>query len=68
MMEEEPETMIEAEVEMPKENTEKSMMTEEEINNIADFVSENQKADLNHIEERTGRYRGQHRSQQGDDR
>eukprot|EP00972_Heterocapsa_arctica_P045622 6733952-Heterocapsa_arctica.AAC.1 len=51
-MEEEPEKMIEAEVEMPKENIEKNMMTQEEMNNIADFVSENQKAELKKIEER----------------
>eukprot|EP00972_Heterocapsa_arctica_P010892 1595380-Heterocapsa_arctica.AAC.1 len=37
---------------MPSENTEKSMMTEEGMNNIADFVSQKQKTDLRKIEER----------------
>eukprot|EP00972_Heterocapsa_arctica_P085482 12598705-Heterocapsa_arctica.AAC.1 len=50
MMEEEPEKIIEADVEMPIEIKEKNMMTV--LNNIADFVSQNQKADLMKIEER----------------
>eukprot|EP00972_Heterocapsa_arctica_P104890 15458158-Heterocapsa_arctica.AAC.1 len=52
MMEEEPVKMIEADVEMPSEHMEKSMMTEEEMTNIADFVSQNQKADLQKIQGR----------------
>eukprot|EP00972_Heterocapsa_arctica_P084699 12474692-Heterocapsa_arctica.AAC.1 len=50
-MEKEPEKMTEADVEMPSEK-EKSMMTEEVMNNIADFVSQNQKTDLRNIEGR----------------
>eukprot|EP00972_Heterocapsa_arctica_P006691 978673-Heterocapsa_arctica.AAC.1 len=52
MMEEEPEKMVEAEEEKPKENIEKNMMTEEEMKKIADFVSENQKSEMKKIEER----------------
>eukprot|EP00972_Heterocapsa_arctica_P051147 7519276-Heterocapsa_arctica.AAC.1 len=52
MMEEEPAKTIETDVEMPDENMEKSKMKEEEMNNIADLVSQNQKADLQKIEER----------------
>eukprot|EP00972_Heterocapsa_arctica_P008519 1243354-Heterocapsa_arctica.AAC.1 len=52
MMEEDPEKMTEADVEMPGENKEKSMMTEEVMKNIADFVSQNQKAELQRIEVR----------------
>eukprot|EP00972_Heterocapsa_arctica_P061081 9005855-Heterocapsa_arctica.AAC.1 len=51
MMDEEPEKMTEADVEMPIEIKE-SMMTEEMMKNIADLVSENQKAELLKIEER----------------
>eukprot|EP00972_Heterocapsa_arctica_P034905 5137544-Heterocapsa_arctica.AAC.1 len=52
MMEDEPENMIEADVEMPSESKDKSMMTEEMMKNIADLVSMNQKAELHNIEER----------------
>eukprot|EP00972_Heterocapsa_arctica_P075091 11080222-Heterocapsa_arctica.AAC.1 len=52
MMEDEPEKMIEADVEMPIGTKEKSMMTEEELKNIADLMSQNQKTDLLKIEER----------------
>eukprot|EP00972_Heterocapsa_arctica_P028902 4251635-Heterocapsa_arctica.AAC.1 len=52
MMEEEPAKTIETYAEMPSENMDKSKMTEEEMNNIADFVSQNQKTYLLKIEER----------------
>eukprot|EP00972_Heterocapsa_arctica_P021468 3159751-Heterocapsa_arctica.AAC.1 len=50
MMENKPEN-IEADMEMPTENKDQSMMTEEMMKNIADIVSMNQKAELLKIEE-----------------
>eukprot|EP00972_Heterocapsa_arctica_P091859 13547834-Heterocapsa_arctica.AAC.1 len=52
MMEEEPAKTTETEIELPSENMEKSKMTEEEMNNIAEIVSQNQKTYLLKIEAR----------------
>eukprot|EP00972_Heterocapsa_arctica_P027554 4051600-Heterocapsa_arctica.AAC.1 len=51
-MEEEPAKTTETDVEMPNEIMEKGKMTEEEMNMIAEFVSQNQKTYLLKIEER----------------
>eukprot|EP00972_Heterocapsa_arctica_P108540 15983299-Heterocapsa_arctica.AAC.1 len=50
MMEEKQEKMTEADVEMPIEIKEKSVMPEEMMKKIADLVSENKKAELLKIE------------------
>eukprot|EP00972_Heterocapsa_arctica_P044709 6596878-Heterocapsa_arctica.AAC.1 len=52
MMTEETTKMTETDAELPNEFMEKSKMTEEDMNNIAEIMSQNQKTDLLRIEAR----------------
>eukprot|EP00972_Heterocapsa_arctica_P023772 3503467-Heterocapsa_arctica.AAC.1 len=68
MMEEEPAKTTETDAELPSENMEKSKMTEEEMNKYCRDREPGPEDRSTEDRGEAGRYRAQHRSQQGDDR